>query len=895
MGDTILKIPPKIMLENQGDEPGPRSLLSPGRRRGQSDLRSAALLCHTQISKELWGKKHANSFVDHLRPSEVEAFALDISLRAFWELTREKDIDAQCSLSTKSTILLRQITLDIVEKYQQTLTQEYTFEIPDPAVVKQREEEKQEQLDASREQRQLKAEAAKKERAERAARMKEKRLAAKRKAEEEATKTTESTTVVTKAAAEEVKNEEQTKISTNETNSSTDQHVKEDSNISTIKPIQKIIPQSKITISKPLSESTERLKVTGKALSMPLTTNPSTSQSTSAITRGNSRLGKSSGFTMEKKSFVIQPPPKQKNDNKKQDSIAAFAARRGALAKGKTLSDLHASTPSTSDASSNVKTTDDNSSNSSSIPSISPTISSTASTGKNISISSSKKIITPVSGIKITPTINKSQSSEESQSPNSSETSTQEKTELSEKSPAISSSSSTTTSNDSKKIIISSGKKEIKIAPAFLQKKSVQISTPKTSESGDGASPKKNSLSPKMNSIRISPSMSMIERGKKKEKTFARPPMLTNAKVEELPIPKISIKQTLVNTEKLVPLLFDAVSDHFSTLCEQNNVENQLSSSNDNNDHQIIGSTNNYNNVINNNNHHSNNNNNNNHNCFPSIQNSLDFYHYSSKGPRPANEDEYTVIEHANEFLGIDKDKTNDKYSFFGAYDGHSGKYTSLFIRSQIHHKVFMNENFPNDFEKAIHNGILEIDSIVNQVQERDEFACGSTVLAAWIRNNEELIVGNVGDCRGFICRDGKTIEIADPHHPTRPDEKNRIESLGGAVVKRGAWRVNGILAVSRSIGDSNMKKFVIADPEITKFNLQPNDFVIIASDGLWDVVKPDEMLQIVQETCKTKGRKFVCQTLCDEALEKQSKDNVTVLAMFVNKSDDEKERKSSD
>lgn len=182
MADRVI---PKISTENlltNSAAPG-----TPGRKRGHSDLRSAAMLCHTQISKELWGKKQvANSFVDHVRPSEVEAFALDIALRAYWNLQRERDYDAQCSLSIQQTSLLRQITLDILQKNQTSLTKEYIFEIPDPEIIKQREEEKQEHIESSREQRKLKAEAAKKERAERAARMKAKREElAKKKSEEE--------------------------------------------------------------------------------------------------------------------------------------------------------------------------------------------------------------------------------------------------------------------------------------------------------------------------------------------------------------------------------------------------------------------------------------------------------------------------------------------------------------------------------------------------------------------------------------------------------------------------------------------------------------------------------------------------------------------------------------
>merc|ERR1712063_195980 len=90
------------------------------------------------------------------------------------------------------------------------------------------------------------------------------------------------------------------------------------------------------------------------------------------------------------------------------------------------------------------------------------------------------------------------------------------------------------------------------------------------------------------------------------------------------------------------------------------------------------------------------------------------------------------------------------------------------------------------------------------------------------IRNNEELLIGNVGGCRRFLCRAGKPYEIATPHNLDKEEEKERIKSLGGAVVWFGTWRVNGILAVSRSIGDYNLKNLVIPDPDVTRIKLTP-------------------------------------------------------------------------
>jgi hypothetical protein len=76
-----------------------------------------------------------------------------------------------------------------------------------------------------------------------------------------------------------------------------------------------------------------------------------------------------------------------------------------------------------------------------------------------------------------------------------------------------------------------------------------------------------------------------------------------------------------------------------------------------------------------------------------------------------------------------------------------------------------------------------------------------------------------------------------------REDEEVRIKELGGRVIFWGRWRVEGVLAVSRAIGDVNLKPYVTCDPEITTHALTPDDqYLILASDGLWDVMSNEEV-----------------------------------------------------
>jgi protein phosphatase 2C len=74
---------------------------------------------------------------------------------------------------------------------------------------------------------------------------------------------------------------------------------------------------------------------------------------------------------------------------------------------------------------------------------------------------------------------------------------------------------------------------------------------------------------------------------------------------------------------------------------------------------------------------------------------------------------------------------------------------------------------------------------------------------------------------------------------PDRPDELERIQAAGGRVIYWDGARVFGMLAMSRAIGDGYLKPFVISDPEVrvVERNDGEDEFLILASDGLWDVV----------------------------------------------------------
>lgn len=83
--------------------------------------------------------------------------------------------------------------------------------------------------------------------------------------------------------------------------------------------------------------------------------------------------------------------------------------------------------------------------------------------------------------------------------------------------------------------------------------------------------------------------------------------------------------------------------------------------------------------------------------------------------------------------------------------------------------------------------------------------------------------MANVGDSRGVMCDfKGNAIPLSFDHKPQQTRELKRIQEAGGFVQFKGVWRVAGILATSRALGDYPLKEnnFVIADPDILTFEL---------------------------------------------------------------------------
>ncbi|KAI2266612.1 mgpp2cl-1, protein phosphatase 2C-like protein 1 [Ophidiomyces ophidiicola] len=138
------------------------------------------------------------------------------------------------------------------------------------------------------------------------------------------------------------------------------------------------------------------------------------------------------------------------------------------------------------------------------------------------------------------------------------------------------------------------------------------------------------------------------------------------------------------------------------------------------------------------------------------------------------------------------------------------------------------------------------------------------------------LYTANVGDARIILCRNGKALRLSYDHKGSDENEGMRITNAGGMILNN---RVNGVLAVTRALGDSYMKDFVTGHPFTTETIIQPDsdEFLILACDGLWDVCSDQEAVDLIRNTHDPQAASKI---LVDHALSRFSTDNLSCMVV---------------
>ncbi|KAM0064858.1 putative protein-serine/threonine phosphatase [Helianthus debilis subsp. tardiflorus] len=309
---------------------------------------------------------------------------------------------------------------------------------------------------------------------------------------------------------------------------------------------------------------------------------------------------------------------------------------------------------------------------------------------------------------------------------------------------------------------------------------------------------------------------------------------------------------------------------------------------------------------------------------------------HSVCGHRSEMEDAIAVVPYFMEvptkmFVGdyvineVSSSLTNQTTHFFGVYDGHGGSQVANYCRDRVHLaleeelKVFsegifegpMKVQWEKVFTKCFKmvddevGGRIATPEILNITTEPvSPEIVGSTAVVALICSSH-IIVANCGDSRAVLYRGKEVVVLSNDHKPNREDEYARIEAAGGKIIQWNGHRVFGILALSRSIGDEFLKPFIIPDPEVTCTpRAREDECLILASDGLWNVMSTEEVCEIARKRIlfwhkknggnaasrePANGVDPAAQAAADHlailALQKGSEDNISVIVVDLKSS----------
>ncbi|KAL3664462.1 hypothetical protein V7S43_010782 [Phytophthora oleae] len=308
--------------------------------------------------------------------------------------------------------------------------------------------------------------------------------------------------------------------------------------------------------------------------------------------------------------------------------------------------------------------------------------------------------------------------------------------------------------------------------------------------------------------------------------------------------------------------------------------------------------------------------------------NRFDFGAHADMGARKHMEDAHTIIQdlciESLSRLGL------HPQSYFAVYDGHGGEEASSYLGDILHHNIidsfFMKKTelkplinkSPGEMQSMITKRLTEAFEHTDEefLNESERPQAGSTATTVFVAG-KYMFVSNVGDSRTVLSRDGKAERLSNDHKPSRSDEAQRIRDTGGFVIH---GRIMGELAVSRAFGDAPFKTFdlpeppkedvdskprsdydsqelpvnpndilkgplVIATPEITVTELTDDcEFVMLASDGLYDVLKDQEAVDFMRKKIAQLGDvQRAVEAIIEYAIfHQRSTDNVTcVVVMF--------------
>lgn len=219
----------------------------------------------------------------------------------------------------------------------------------------------------------------------------------------------------------------------------------------------------------------------------------------------------------------------------------------------------------------------------------------------------------------------------------------------------------------------------------------------------------------------------------------------------------------------------------------------------------------------------------------------------------------------------------NHELGLFAIFDGHLGDSVPSYLKDNLFSNILGESVFWMNPQEAIKNAYRSTNKFILE-NSKQLGPGGSTAVTAIIVDGIDLWIANVGDSRAVLCERGSANQLTVDHEPHV--ERKMIEKKGGFVTTfpGDVPRVDGQLAVARAFGDQNLKAHLSSEPDVRHVPIDSTmEFVILASDGLWKVMKNQEAVDLVKSI---KDPKAAAKRLTTEALARKSKDDISCIVI---------------
>lgn len=217
--------------------------------------------------------------------------------------------------------------------------------------------------------------------------------------------------------------------------------------------------------------------------------------------------------------------------------------------------------------------------------------------------------------------------------------------------------------------------------------------------------------------------------------------------------------------------------------------------------------------------------------------------------------------------------------SVFGVFDGHNGasvaEHCQRYMADHVVRSMRSSVTNLSSVAPCLRKSFHDIDDSAAANAEVRSHEVGSTACVAVV-THRHVWVANAGDSRAFLrTAAGSIFPMSEDHKPCSVSELARIRQSGGTVsYADGIARIAG-LSLSRSIGDRARRPHVICTPDIRQWSRVGKAYMVIASDGVWDVLDNVDVARIV-DSCDTVADGL--RQVLAEARRRRSKDNITIL-----------------